>query len=99
MNIGKKLRELRIKYNYSTIKLARASGVAQSYISDIEAGKSNPTIDKLNKILSVYGVSLSDFFIEDKPSLSPELKELLDHAKELSPEQISKLTEFIKTIK
>ncbi|MDO6353974.1 helix-turn-helix domain-containing protein [Caloramator sp. CAR-1] len=98
MNIGEKLRNLRLKYNYSTLKLARAAGVAQSYISDIEAGKSNPTIDKLSKILSVYGISLSEFFAEDEPQLSPELKQLLDTAKNLTPEQLSMLNAFIASL-
>lgn len=42
-------------------EVADKCGIAQSTLHNYEQGKSSPTIDTLEKILKVYGVSLDDF--------------------------------------
>ncbi|WP_368490741.1 helix-turn-helix domain-containing protein [Clostridium sp. BJN0013] len=100
MNIGKKIKSLRLLNNYSTTKLSKEAGIAQSYLSDIESGKSNPTIEKLSKILDVFNISLAEFFTEDENIVLPrEFKELLKDIKNLSPEQIQLLSQLVKNMK
>lgn len=58
---GKKVRELRKKYNMTMKELADKSGTASSYISDIENGKiKKPSGEKLKKIAEVFGVTTDD---------------------------------------
>jgi len=102
--VGNKIKELRLKLNYSALKLAKEAGIAQSYLSDIENGKSVPTIDKLSKILKIFNISLSEFFssIEGESEIEPltdDLKYLVNNAKSLTPEQLKQLNEFLRTLR
>ena len=45
-------------------QLARQSGVANATISQIEAGKLNPTVSMLKKVLDGIPISLGEFFGE-----------------------------------
>lgn len=101
MNIGKKLKELRLSRNDSINELAKKAGVAQSYISNIEMGNTNPTIEKISKILSVYNISLPDFFKEEDEEeiLNGDLNILLQKAKDLSNDEINAIVELINAFK
>lgn len=82
--------------------VAERANISQSSLSYIESGSNTPTIETLANILSVYGMTLSDFFHSnnhDATPLSPELKELINHAKHLSPDQIKAFAEAFKTLK
>ena len=58
---GKKIRELRKANNLTMNELAKKSGTASSYISDLENGKiKNPSITKMEKIAEALGVSLDE---------------------------------------
>ena len=45
--------------------LARLSGVANATISQIEAGRLNPTVSMLKKVLDGFPMSMSEFFADD----------------------------------
>ena len=45
--IGTRLRQTRLRHRLSQRQLARQSGVANATISQIEAGKLNPTVSML----------------------------------------------------
>ena len=49
--IGRRLREIRTRLKLSQRQLARQSGVANATISQIEAGKLNPTVSMLKRVL------------------------------------------------
>lgn len=60
--IGRRLREVRERLALSQRQLARQSGVANATISQIEAGKLNPTVSMLKRILDGVPISLGEFF-------------------------------------
>lgn len=60
--IGSRLRAIRTKLAVSQRQLARQSGVANATISQIEAGKLNPTVSMLKKVLDGIPISLGEFF-------------------------------------
>lgn len=61
--IGKRIKELRIITNdYSQEQLADIIGWDRTYISRIESGKQNITIENLNEICNALGVTLNEFF-------------------------------------
>ena len=63
--IGRRLKEIRTKLGLSQRHLARVSGVANATISQIEAGRLNPTVSMLKKVLDGVPMSLSEFFADD----------------------------------
>jgi transcriptional regulator with XRE-family HTH domain len=59
---GQRLKSIRTRLDLSQRQLARQSGVANATISQVEAGKLNPTVSMLKKILDGIPISLSEFF-------------------------------------
>ena len=64
-HIGRRLRAIRDRAGLSQRQLARATGVANATISQIEAGRLNPTVSLLKKVLDGFPISLSEFFVDD----------------------------------
>jgi len=61
--IGERIRTLRIQYtNLSQEQFGQRLGFDKTYISRIESGKQNITIETLIKICDGIGVSLKLFF-------------------------------------
>jgi transcriptional regulator with XRE-family HTH domain len=60
--VGQRIREERLKRGLSLRGLARAVGVSASLISQIETGKSQPSVSTLYAITSALGISVQDVF-------------------------------------
>ena len=72
MELGERLKVLRLQDHFTLVELAKESGVSKSLLSRIERGRSVPTITTIQKIASALGIILSDFFAnsETEPSTS-----------------------------
>jgi mannose-6-phosphate isomerase-like protein (cupin superfamily)/DNA-binding XRE family transcriptional regulator len=70
MELGEKLKFLRLQNHFTLVELAEKSGVSKSLLSRIERNRSVPTITTIQKIASALGIILSDFFAnsETEPS-------------------------------
>lgn len=62
VDIGNRLRALRISRKLSQRELARRAGLRNSTISLVESGRSNPTIGALKRILDGIPIGLAEFF-------------------------------------
>lgn len=60
----KKYEELLSKFNKSSYRVAKETGIAQSVLSDWKTGRSNPKLDKLQKIADYFGVPVT-YFLEE----------------------------------
>jgi transcriptional regulator with XRE-family HTH domain len=58
--IGAAVRSLRQARGLTLEALADAAGMNVTYLSDIERGRSNPTIGKLGDLAVVLGISVSE---------------------------------------
>ncbi|MBF6594739.1 MAG: helix-turn-helix transcriptional regulator [Thermaceae bacterium] len=54
--IGQTIRELRKQAHFSQKKLAEVSGLSQAQISQMERGKTNPTLEVLNAVAQALNV-------------------------------------------
>lgn len=73
--IGEKIKQLRIEKNMSISELAEKANVAKSYLSSIERNiQSNPSIQFIEKISTVLGVSVNEL-IRDHQYNTEELDE------------------------
>lgn len=81
-DVGARLKALRHQYNLSQRQLAEHANVPHGQISMIETNKSSPSVASLRKILSGFGISMSEFFEPDsvasqQPFFTPsELRDL-----------------------
>lgn len=100
-DIGSRIREIRKSLNMTTTELAEKLDVSQSFISGLENNTKKCSMDNLFKICEIFGVTLSQFFDDNPRSiiLTSELKELITNAKNLTPEQLQKLNDFIKVLR
>ena len=66
MDIGDRLRFVRVRQGMSQRELARRAGVTNSTISLIEANRSSPSVGALKRILDGIPIGLAEFFaLED----------------------------------
>lgn len=56
--IGARLRELRRKRGYSQERVSELADMASNYLSRIEMGKENPTLETFLKLARVYKLEL-----------------------------------------
>ncbi len=65
--LGEALRLIRVFHDCKTGELAAALGLSASYISEIEKGKKNPSMDTLKKYAEFFDTTVSAimFFSED----------------------------------
>lgn len=68
MNIHEKfglaVATLRKERGYSQERFALEANIARKYMSDIENGKRNVSLDVIKRIADKLGISLSEFFIK-----------------------------------
>ena len=87
--VGAMVRRYRKRAGLSQEALALSANMGASFIGDVERGRKKPSIDSLEKILAVLGVSFEEFFSftenlkpkrESEPliKLSKELNNLTD---------------------
>jgi len=57
-----RMRKLRKTKWYSQTRLAHETGVSLSYISDIERGKANPSLEAMQKFAIALGVSVTELY-------------------------------------
>lgn len=81
-NIGKAIRTLRTQKGVSQEKLALETGIGRRYMSDIENGRRNVSLEIVEKLADFFEISVSEFVkrIEqaDEPPLTiKSLKEYL----------------------
>ena len=79
--VAKRIRMLRERSRLTRNALANTAGISPTYIYQLESGAKSPTVEYLSYICQALGVSLSDFFKEEKEEedlhLSDKQKTLL----------------------
>lgn len=65
LNIGERLKNVRVSQRMSQRELARKSGVTNGMISQIEGNSTSPSVSSLKRILDAIPMSMSDFFADD----------------------------------
>ena len=101
MNILNRIIKLRTERNWSEYQLAEKSGITQSTISAWFRLNTLPTIPSLLKICNAFGITMSQFFMEEGeeiPNLTSAQAEILLQVSKLSSEQQKLLYEFLKSL-
>ncbi len=97
MDIVDKIRELQGERDWTDYKLAQEAETTYSTISTMYQRKTPPKIELLQRICKAFGLTLSQFFLEDEQIevLSENEKEMLFCFRRLSPEKQRALIELI----
>ncbi|MBI5888430.1 MAG: helix-turn-helix transcriptional regulator [Deltaproteobacteria bacterium] len=96
--IGQRIKELRRASGMSQEVLAEKMGISSKYLSSIERGKENPTLDTFISLAAALGVELRDLFNFSYHGKSQkELKELVNSLIDKGGEEKMRL--IVKLIK
>lgn len=66
MDIGKKIKELRLSNDLTLEELASRSELTKGFLSQVERNLTSPSISTLEDILEALGTDLSHFFQQEK---------------------------------
>lgn len=61
---GARVRELRTERNWSQEDFAHRANLDRTYVSGIERGQRNPTLDIIHRLAQALGVPAADLFAE-----------------------------------
>ena len=82
--IGMRIAELRSSKGFTQEKLAGKMEISSKYLSSIERGKENPTLDTIIKLSESLGVNIEDIFrslqIEDSGKRKSLVASLINKA-------------------
>lgn len=70
--VGTNLRRLRLARGLSLVELGRLSGLAKGTLTQLEAGRANPTIETLQALARALGAGLADL-VADPPAVAAEV--------------------------
>jgi len=87
LDIGQRLKSVRIERRMSQRELARKSGVTNGMISQIEGNNSSPSVSSLKRILDAIPMSMSEFFA-DETDKAKQVFFRSDELRELNPSAV-----------
>lgn len=100
--IGKRIKSARMEGNLSQIKFAELINVSTPYLSDIENGKTNLSLEIFTRIVETLQVSADSLIMADTPQSreysSAELSRLLSDCSVNESEAILKMAGTLKEI-
>lgn len=96
--IRNKITQLRIHSNISERKLSILLGYNPSYLKEISAGRSNPSLEALLNICDYFNISILEFF-DDELTNPVMAKEIYTELKRLCNNDMETLVTILKIIK
>lgn len=76
--LGERVRNLRSEQNLTIAELAERAGLSSGLISQIERGRSNPSVRTLQRLRAALGVNMWEFLQSDDPASPPDQQTLKD---------------------
>lgn len=97
--IGQRIKKLRQSKGFSQEKLAEIMGISPKYLSNIERGKENPTLDIFMKIAGSLNIEISEIFTYSHEKSPKELRKLImDLLKDGNENQLRLITKIVRAI-
>jgi transcriptional regulator with XRE-family HTH domain len=97
--IGSRIKQLRRTHNYSQERLAEIAGINSKYLSSIERGAENPTLDLFIRLAQALKVDLRELFEMDQESnpkmVRRRLKALVD---DIRDEQLLRILRALESL-
>lgn len=97
MNTISKIIELQNEHGWTDYELAQRAMLTQSTITSMKKRNSPPKIDTLQLICNAFGITLSQFFLEEEKIeiISKQEKYLLDKFRKLQKDKQKALIDFL----
>lgn len=100
MDVYGKLNRLMAERGWTRYRLAKECGLSESTLANVFSRNTLPSLATLETICHGFRISLSQFFAEDEViECTPELKELFEAWRYLTPEQKEAVLAVMKAMK
>ncbi len=100
MDTNERLRKLLDERGWTYYKLSKSSGLSESTVTNIFKRNTIPSIPTLEQICKGFGITLSQFFADgDMVELTPDLKQIFDGWRDLTPKQKQAVMQMIDAMK
>ena len=93
--VGSRIRTLRRDRNLTQAELSNRIGIQQSDLCRMENGEYKVSLETLFKILSIFEMSIAEFFHEEAGAASRD-NDLLRHFQRLTPGAQEEVQEFVQ---
>ena len=98
--IGKRIKELRVKNNYTQGQLAKATGLSPAHISNIETAHTKVSLSSVIDIADVLNVSVDELVCEGiSPLTDVHAKSIYASLRDCTENEMELISEMIKVIK
>ena len=98
--IGYRIKNLRKRKGYSQEKLAEIAGINPKYLSSIERGEENPTLDLFMRLSQGLKVSIYEIFQIEHEGEQPRLlrKKLKSLGVEIKDEELARVIRILEAV-
>lgn len=97
--IGKRIQELRKVHRLSQEQVAEKADISPNYLSRIECGKENPTLDMLMKLANALNIEMWEMFDFVHGVNIKELREVLNRLlKETDEEKLRLAVKILRAV-
>lgn len=97
MDVIRKIESMKAERGWTDYELAQHALITQSTIASMKARNSPPKLDTLQAICNAFGITLSQFFLEDErvEVLSKQEKQLIDGFRKLPQNKQKSLIDLL----
>ena len=97
-NIGKRIKELRIKKKLSQEKLSELADISQNTLSSIECGDNFISAESLERIMEALGVTADELFNFHHQKTESELLNEINQMLSQNPEKIADTYKILRAL-
>ncbi|MBR3447046.1 MAG: helix-turn-helix transcriptional regulator [Oscillospiraceae bacterium] len=89
IDIAQRIRQIRTSKEISIYRISKDTGISPNYISDLENGRRNPSLDTLERLIVPLGITLAELFSTDDSAsyLSEKERQLVENYRLLPDEK------------
>ena len=100
MNTHQRLRQLLDQRGWTEYRLSKECGLSESTLANIFKRNTLPSISTLEAICNGFGITMAQFFAEgEMVEVTPELHEIFEAWRFLTPEQKEALLQLLHTMR
>ena len=97
-NIRHRIRTLRLQKGITTEELSKRMGISRPFYSQLEHGRRRMSVDYLEMIARILGVSVAELYREEKPGMAAGEKPEPSEYKHLRPLNVARLRERVEPL-